>query len=94
MDSTTPVNNPPWNIMHTPEQRYRDDPLFRQLVDAMQAWIERADFTPSELRQAAVFASIRHAQTHIRHDRIMLDRDAAMHLRSLEQWCHAEEVRQ
>lgn len=34
------------------------DPEFRQLVDVLEGFIERADFTPSELREASVYACI------------------------------------
>ncbi len=42
----------------TPEGRYQQDTQFRTLVDLMESYIARADFTPSEIRLAAMMASI------------------------------------
>jgi hypothetical protein len=36
------------------------------LVDSMTACIEQAQFTPSEIREAAMLAQIRFEETHIR----------------------------
>lgn len=44
--------------MISPEQRYLSDPHFKVLVDTMVAYIQEAKFTPSELREAAIFAAI------------------------------------
>lgn len=41
-----------------PRDRYLRDPEFHQLVDHMRAMIERAQFSPSELREAAILAAI------------------------------------
>ena len=38
--------------------RYFNDPMFHNLVDMMQAMIHRADFTPTEMREAAMLAQI------------------------------------
>lgn len=81
-DSTTPVNNPPWNLLNTPEERYRNDPVFRGAVDAMQYQLEHANFTPSELRQAAIMACILYERRHI--DPTITDCKAIGYLRSLE----------
>jgi hypothetical protein len=47
-------------------ERYQTDPAFRMLVDSMTACIEQAQFTPSEIREAAMLAQIRFEETHIR----------------------------
>lgn len=39
------------------EQRYHNDIRFRALVDYLEAAIHAAEFTPSELREAATLAS-------------------------------------
>jgi len=46
--------------MQTAEQRYFNDIEFKRLVDSMYDAIVRAQFTPSELREAAVYAAIRY----------------------------------
>jgi len=38
--------------------RYQNDNHFRTLVDTLWAVIERAEFTPTEIRQAAMLAQI------------------------------------
>lgn len=52
--------------MNSPRERYQSDPDFRTLVDTMTAMIHQAKFTPSEMRTAAVLASIIYEETHIR----------------------------
>jgi len=46
--------------MKTAEEKYMNDPEFNMLVNQLEASIERAQFTPSELREAAVYAAIRY----------------------------------
>jgi len=38
--------------------RYQNDAKFKSLVDSMEAFIQHADFTPSEVREASMLASI------------------------------------
>lgn len=40
-------------------ERYEHDPAFRALVDMIVAHIEHLQFTPSEIRDAAMFAYVR-----------------------------------
>lgn len=55
-------------MKHRPSarERYQTDPQFHQLIDMMTAAIERCDFTPSEMREAALLASIQYEELHIR----------------------------
>ncbi len=48
------------------EERYRDDAQFRVLVDLMTKMYLDLEFTPSEMRESAVFAAIRADQITIR----------------------------
>ena len=50
--------------MRTPEERYITDIQFHNLVDSLECFIEKTQFTPSELREAAILASI-HYEQHI-----------------------------
>ena len=44
--------------MNTPEDRYKTDPAYRTLVDLIESQLERAQFSPSEVRECAVMACI------------------------------------
>jgi len=46
--------------MKTLTERYKDDPEWHCLVDKLEQLIEQAKFTPSELREACILASIRY----------------------------------
>ena len=46
--------------------RYQTDPQFKNLVDLFESFLHRADFTPSEIREAAMLASINYELTSIR----------------------------
>lgn len=47
-------------------ERYQKDPEFHQLVDMMQAMIHRAQFSPSEIREAALLACVIYEETQAR----------------------------
>lgn len=53
--------------MKTPREKYMNDPEYHQLVRMLEDFIERAQFTPSELREAAVLASINYEMRHVRN---------------------------
>jgi len=42
--------------MKTPQEKFENDPEYRYLVQMFEALIHEARFTPSEIRQAALFA--------------------------------------
>lgn len=46
--------------MKTPQEKYENDPEYRYLVQMFEALIHEARFTPSEIRQAALFACCRY----------------------------------
>lgn len=46
--------------MKTPEEKFNNDPDYRRLVDTLESLIAKAQFTPSEIREAAIFACIRY----------------------------------
>lgn len=50
----------------TPDARYRVDIKFRQLVDMMEAHMHSCDFTPTEMREAALLAAINYERRRIR----------------------------
>ena len=47
-------------------ERYHEDPAFQSLVDLMQVELERGQFTPTEVREAAMLAQILHEDRHPR----------------------------
>ena len=57
-------------------ERYHNDPNFNRLVDMMRSAIESAEFTPTEIREAAMLAQIMYEETHVRP--MMFTRDQIM----------------
>ena len=63
--------------MMVPREKYQTDSQFHALVDMMVAYIHQCDFTPSELRQASILASIIYEESRIRrYAMIPLDDEA------------------
>jgi len=60
--------------MKTLRERYLYDPEFKTLVDLMTAHIQRANFTPSEMRQAAILASIIYEERNL-HRMVFVEKD-------------------
>ena len=54
------------DFFNTPEHRYQHDNQFKALVDMMAAYISQCRYTPSEMREAAILASIMHERITIR----------------------------
>lgn len=52
--------------MMSKEERYLNDPMFHALVDMMLKAIVCGDFTPTEIREAAMLAQIKYEYTHVR----------------------------
>lgn len=52
--------------MKTPRDKYYNDAHYHQLVEAMVGQINACHFTPSEMREAAVLASILYEEHHMR----------------------------
>lgn len=58
--------------MYAMKDKYYNDPEFRTLVDLMEKFIHDNKFTPSEMREAAVMASINYEMRRVDR-RIYLD---------------------
>jgi len=56
--------------MKTPREKYYNDPEYNRLVSLLEQMIERSHFTPSELREACILASINYEMRNIRSFRI------------------------
>lgn len=52
--------------MQSVTERYQNDAHFRQIVDLMYSYIDHAQFTPSEIREAAMLAHILYEERRIR----------------------------
>ncbi len=73
--------------MQNPEWRYQNDAQFHMLVDMLESFVEQAQFSPSELREAATLAAIHYEMRHVRPIYIAM-RDP--HDKMLDNW--AEEL--
>ena len=47
-------------------KRYQTDPAFRNLVDLFHNYIREANFTPTEIREAAMLAQIMYEELTLR----------------------------
>ncbi len=56
--------------MKSPKEKYMNDPEYNYLVNTLEQMIEQARFTPSELREACILASINYEMRHIRRHQI------------------------
>ena len=56
--------------MKTPREKYQNDPEYNHLVSTLENLIEQARFTPSELREACLLASINYEMRHVRENQI------------------------
>ena len=70
----------------TARERYHNDPQFHMLVDYMTAAIHRCDFTPSEMREAALLASINYEMTHLRDRQIMVTSELEQALATIHRY--------
>lgn len=66
--------------MKTPREKYMNDPEYHRLVEFLESFIEHARFTPSELREAAVLASINYEMRHVREQTIDPRTEAALRI--------------
>jgi len=76
----------------TPREKYNNDPDYCALVKMMVHFIEGCKYTPSEMREAAVLASIIYEQHQVAPVRIYPDRVMG-HLQGLQDWLDEEEKR-
>ena len=63
--------------MKTPIEKYHGDNNYRSLVDTLEALINQAEFTPSEIREACVLACINHEYRRRRNPVIFTEEAAA-----------------
>ena len=68
-----PNHYDPLDTRSLPEWRYQHDPKFKGYVDLMHHLIQRAELTPTEVREAAMLACIHYESYQVR--RIYLNKD-------------------
>ena len=47
------------------KERYTRDPQFHHIVDMLESLLHKAEYTPSELREAVMLAAIHYEAKHI-----------------------------
>ncbi len=52
--------------MHTSIDRYQHDPVFRALVDSLTFQIGQGNYTPTEVREAAMLAQINFENSYLK----------------------------
>ena len=65
----------------TVERRYRDDVYFKSLVDMLESFVHRAQYSPSEMRAAAVLACIHYEFHRVPHYSIRIPADLEAEMR-------------
>ena len=59
-------------ILDTPRDKYMRDPAYKRLVDMLEHLMYNAEYSPSEIREAAMLACINHEMYAIRSFRIQV----------------------
>jgi hypothetical protein len=65
--------------------RYRNDPTYRQVVNMMEHLLHTTQVTPSEMREAAILASINYEMMTIRRYHIPMTQEMHTRLEELHQ---------
>ena len=77
------------NGLRSPLDRCRNDPQFAALVNVMEMYIHQAQFTPSEIREAAIVASIKVEMMNINRQ-VIIPAEAATAIKTLEQYMRSD----
>lgn len=78
--------------MKTPQEKYAQDNHYKMLVDHMVKMIMDCQFTPSELREAAIFASILYEQHNIRQHQYHVPSDVDKAFDTLCRWTKETQI--
>jgi len=73
--------------MKTPRDRYLNDVYYKTLVDTMVSYIDQCKFTPSEMREASILASIIYEERNINRIRI-ISPEIEEALNTMHNWIH------
>jgi len=69
--------------MKTLRDRYQNDPAFTALVNMMVAHIQDCRYTPSEMREAAMLASIIYEENNLRYGPFPIEQELEEALRTI-----------
>lgn len=72
--------------MKTPREKYMNDPTYSRLVDTICAFIHKAQFTPSEVREAAILACIIYEERRLPTTQIKISKEVEQSLAILHNW--------
>jgi len=64
--------------MKTPREKYITDNQYKFLVDTMVNQIEQCNYTPSEMREAAILASIIYEETYYQNFTINVEMEKTL----------------
>jgi len=64
--------------LNNADEYYNNDPVFRSLIDVLMSLILKLEMTPSEIRQAAIYASIKVERIKPLDLKILREEDEAM----------------
>ena len=72
--------------MKTPRDKYQSDSNFKLLVDMMVAQIQECNYTPSEMREAAMLASVIYEECRLNFNPIIVNKKMEIALREVHDW--------
>lgn len=73
--------------MKTPREKYLNDHMYMSLVNMLTSYIHQAQFTPSELREAAILACIRYEEQKVMDFKVLVpDKNIEDALNTLHEW--------
>lgn len=67
--------------MQSPMERYYSDMQYKSVVDTITNMLHTAQFTPSEMREAAILASIRYEEMRVRQYHIPMTEELHQELK-------------
>lgn len=68
------------------QERYESDPAFHAMVDQCEALIAKLQLTPSELREAVMFAALRYDMKNPQPIMLFRDESGALSMGDLSSW--------
>jgi hypothetical protein len=76
--------------MKTPRDKYQSDNHFKTLVDTMVEYIRKCNFSPSEMREAAILASIIYEEYRMNYNPVIVNNKMEKALREIERYLDTE----